>query len=223
MKKKVVNKRDAVKAMREFANEASSLTCGSTDKKSRINMRKDVENYGFATLTYNAPINSDLPSHTIFYNFESLYTRPVSIFRIYWTEVAPIFNGFANVTLVLLHELGHLHTQDNVLYNGYDIKQKNKEWQEIENTAQNLEEANARYFLLQDEMTATLWAIDWLKDAEHRKLAKRFEKKFFACCKQKLTSPLYCGEVSPGRRPVKKITFEKHLTTSQEYSIIVID
>ena len=42
MKKKVVNKRDAVKAMREFANEASSLTCGSTDKKSRINMRKDV-------------------------------------------------------------------------------------------------------------------------------------------------------------------------------------
>ena len=183
MKRQVINKRDAVKAMREFANEASSLTCGINNKKSYISMRKDVENYGFATLTYNAPINSDLPSHTIFYNFESLYTRPVSIFRIYWTEVAPIFNGFANVTLVLLHELGHLHTQDDVILSGYAIKQKEAEWDEIYKTAQSLEEANARYFLLQDEMTATLWAIDWLKDAEHRKLAKRFEKKFFACCK----------------------------------------
>jgi O-antigen/teichoic acid export membrane protein len=39
------------------------------------------------------------------------------------------------------------------------------------------------YFLLPDEMSATDWAVEWLQDAEHRRIAKAFEKKFFACFK----------------------------------------
>ena len=35
------------------------------------------------------------------------------------------------------------------------------------------------YFLLPDEVVATKWAIDWLENAENRKLAKAFEKEFF--------------------------------------------
>ena len=40
---------------------------------------------------------------------------------------------------------------------------------------------NYAYFTLPDETAATEWAINWLSDAENRKKAKAFEKKFFAC------------------------------------------
>lgn len=184
MKKKVVNRREAVNAMREFVNEASSLTYCSAMKKAHITMKKDTEDYGFAALVYwGWGINSTLKNHTIYYNFESLNHKPVSYFRSCWSEVNPIVKGFANVTIALLHELGHLHCQDDIILSGYTREQKQVELDEIAETAQNLEELNMKYFLLQDELTASLWAIEWLKDAEHRKMAKRFEKKFFACCK----------------------------------------
>ena len=181
MKKTVVKKRDAVNAMREFVNNASSLTyCGNT-KKSHITMRKDTD---FAAKVYDMCINSDLPNHTIYYNFEQLKVKPLKYFRTSWSAVDPIIKGFATVTLTLLHELGHLHTQDDVLLSGYSTQDKNRDCNEITETATDLKDANQRYFLLKDEMTATMWAIDWLHNAENRKMAKTFEKKFFACCEQ---------------------------------------
>ena len=180
MKKTVVKKRDAVNAMREFVNNASSLTyCGNT-KKSHITMRKDTD---FAAKVYGMCINSDLPNHTIYYNFEQLKTKPINYFRTSWSAVDPIIKGFADVTIALLHELGHLHTQDDVLLSGYSTQDKNRDCDEITKTAQDLKDANQRYFSLKDETIATMWAIDWLHNAENRRMAKAFEKKFFACCK----------------------------------------
>lgn len=167
--------------MREFVNNASSLTyCGNT-KKSHITMRKDTD---FAAKVYGMCINSDLPNHTIYYNFEQLKTKPINYFRTSWSAVDPIIKGFADVTIALLHELGHLHTQDDVLLSGYSTQDKNKDCDEITKTAQDLKDANQRYFSLKDETIATMWAIDWLHNAENRRMAKAFEKKFFACCEQ---------------------------------------
>lgn len=181
MKKTVVKKKEAANAMREFVNNASSLTYYCGTKKSHIAIKKDTE---FAAKVYSICINSDLPNHTIYYNFEQLKVKPIKYFRTSWSEVDPIIKGFANVTLALLHELGHLHTQDDVLLSGYTTQDKNRDCNEITETAKDLKDANQRYFLLKDEMTATMWAIDWLHNAENRKIAKAFEKKFFACCKQ---------------------------------------
>ena len=181
MKKTVVKKREAVNAMRKFVNNASSLTyCGNT-KKSHITMRKDTD---FAAKVYGMCINNDLPNHTIYYNFEQLKTKPINYFRTSWSAVDPIIKGFADVTIALLHELGHLHTQDDVLLSGYSTQDKNRDCDEITKTVQDLKDANQRYFSLKDEMTATMWAIDWLHNAKNRKMAKAFEKKFFACCEQ---------------------------------------
>ena len=40
---------------------------------------------------------------------------------------------------------------------------------------------NNAYFQMPDETAATEWAIKWLSNPENRKIAKAFEKKFFAC------------------------------------------
>lgn len=180
MKKTVVKKREAVNTMREFVNNASSLTYCCGTKKSHITMKKDTN---FSALVYNSEINNDLPNHTIYYNFDELKTKPISYFRTSWSAVDSILKGFSDVTIVLLHELGHLHTQDDVLASGYTIEKRKAEWEEISKTIKNTKEANQHYYLMTDEMIATLWAIEWLHNTENRKMAKAFEKKFFACCK----------------------------------------
>lgn len=93
----------------------------------------------------------------------------------------PIAKGFTGITLSLLHELGHFATdeqcrKENPNYNrGMAIF-------EAQLRAKTDKELNEKYyFRLPDETYATEWAIEWLKDAEHRKIAKAFEKKFFNC------------------------------------------
>lgn len=74
--------------------------------------------------------------------------------------------GFSNVTLAILHEIGHEKTK-------YDI-----DWK-----ADNRKKRNAKgqkeYMLVESERRATDWAIQWLYSADHRRLAKQFEKEFF--------------------------------------------
>jgi hypothetical protein len=77
------------------------------------------------------------------------------------------------VTLALLHELGHLSVEFNEDYD--------RELALAEIKSLPREEINFAYFRLPDETAATDWAIEWLQIAENRKLAKAFEKKFFAC------------------------------------------
>jgi len=91
--------------------------------------------------------------------------------------------GFASVTLCLLHEMGHYYTVKEVLANnpqynrGAEIFKICCKARLCENSNY---EANRLYQQLPDEKAATDWALDWLADAEHRKIAKAFERKFFA-------------------------------------------
>lgn len=184
MTKTCVHPVRAVNLMRDFANTVSTLECVTDDgsmMKTPIQFRKDKN--GFATRTlWTMPMKFLNPA-IIYYNIDELNSKPMQIFRYYWSEVCPMFKGFASVTLALLHELGHLHTQDNVLATGYTYEERQRRYAEIYEKYDTLLDLNAEYYLLPDELSATLWAIEWLKDSNHRKMAKAFEKKFFKCFK----------------------------------------
>lgn len=76
--------------------------------------------------------------------------------------------GFANVTLVILHEIGHFKTQ-------YDGHAQITFWQ----NRNKVFNSQKKYMLQENERRATDWAIQWLYDPEHRRLAKQFEKEYF--------------------------------------------
>ena len=111
------------------------------------------------------------------YNIDQLFSKGHTQFRRHFEAICPIARGFADVTISLLHELGHFSTEQEI--EGYDRQV------ELEFLRKYIprELINYAYFMLPDEMAATLWAVEWLKNAENRKLAKAFEKKFFACFK----------------------------------------
>lgn len=98
-------------------------------------------------------------------------------FRQDFTNRCPLAKGFSDVTISVLHEIGHRMTEDLI------PADYNREKAEIlcGIFAESLEEANKNYFKLPDETLATNWAIEWLQNPENRKIAKAFEKKFFAC------------------------------------------
>lgn len=117
------------------------------------------------------------------YNIDELFGKGHTQFRRHFEAICPMAKGFADVTISLLHELGHFSTEQKI--KDYDRQT------ELEFLRKYIpkELINYAYFMLPDEMAATLWAVEWLKDAENRKLAKAFEKKFFSCFeKQGLTN-----------------------------------
>jgi len=69
--------------------------------------------------------------------------------------------GFSNVTISVLHELGHWVTRAEVDWEEYYILQDQVSGQE--------------YFDLYGERVATDWAIQWLSIPENRRKAKAFE------------------------------------------------
>lgn len=111
------------------------------------------------------------------------------LFCQYWREAFPFLKGFADVTLILLHELGHWETIDDARIN-FPIEARRKAMDELREMYSIIldgelfvdeEGLNKEYFELPDEAAASMWGITWLMDAEHRKTAKAFEKEFFAC------------------------------------------
>ena len=99
------------------------------------------------------------------------------MFRKDFVKRCPMAKGFADVTLALLHEVGHQMTVK-------DIPTDYRRSVALRKIAINTSDPYKRcmkYFSLIDELLATNWAINWLKNAENRKLAKQFEKQFFAC------------------------------------------
>lgn len=84
--------------------------------------------------------------------------------------------GFSDVTLSLLHEIGHAMTKAFV-------PPMTKEIEDYNNKVENLEMCDVYplYFNLTNEHMATDWAIEWLKVTENRRIAKNFEKKFAKC------------------------------------------
>ena len=189
--KKLIHPRKVVWAMRDFINEIHNVTyeafsvtnipgepfeswwerfCNAETEefKATCKMVRIEENNFCAFL-------SDKGDSTfrIGYNLNALQ-KDRSGFRQTFTSQSSVCHGFANVTLALLHELGHFSSQQE--FEDYDREEELKFLSMIP-----AEFAHSMYFLLPDEMSATAWAVEWLQDAENRKIAKRFEKKFFAC------------------------------------------
>ena len=92
------------------------------------------------------------------------------LFRIDFIERCPLGRGFANVTLSILHELGHHFNREPFIF--------------MENVKEYIEADNTDHFKFPCEMVATDWAIEWLQDESNRKVAKAFEKDFFGYGKE---------------------------------------
>lgn len=186
-KRKLKNPRKVMWAMRDFLNQASSLTYEKVSLKLDDNQFDyDIEEVPrmCKMIDFNGTKHSfcaigcfDEPTEffEIGYNFDSLGGKGNKQFREHFVNLCPMGKGFASVTLSLLHELGHFSTNQEI--KGYD---RELELKFLHKTMPR-EVVNYAYFMLPDEMAATLWAIEWLKNKENRKLAKAFEKKFFAC------------------------------------------
>lgn len=200
-KRKLKNPRKVMWAMRDFLNEASDLTyealiLPTTDECKRNGWKDDLfsmiehgttecfpkqckmKNFsgtkqGFCAIN----CNEDDSCFEIGYNIEELFYKGSAQFRKHFEKICPMAKGFADVTITLLHELGHFSSIQE--FENYDRDAELEFLREV----MPKELINYAYFMLPDENAATMWAVEWLKKAENRKLAKAFEKKFFACFK----------------------------------------
>lgn len=86
------------------------------------------------------------------------------LFRFDFVARCPLARGFSNVTISILHEIGHHFNRESYI-----------------TTDSEQYDASIGYFhfMLPCEMDATDWAIEWLQDPEHRRIAKQFERDFF--------------------------------------------
>lgn len=194
-KRELKHPRKVMWAMRDFMNRASNLTYEVIYFPSTEECDKNgwdffdhyyteerprecrMRNFTGTPLGFCA-INCDDEELEIFeigYNIDQLNGKGNAQFRKHFENLCPMARGFADVTISLLHELGHFSTEQK--FEGYDRRT------EIEFLEKHIpkEVINYAYFMLPDEMAATLWAVEWLQNAENRKIAKAFEKKFFAC------------------------------------------
>lgn len=157
--------RRCINLMRKFLYDSHNLTYQNV--KRSIILRKDPDG-GFSTdLTAE-----NTPFIQIFYDFEEY--KEDEIFRKFIISLDSSMQEFANITLSLLHEMGHnVHRTKTFSYDRTEMMKKLKE------EAQSEEDLHFSYFRLPDELAATKWAINWLKKKENRLLAKQFEKDYF--------------------------------------------
>lgn len=169
---KIKHPRKIVKVMRDFINVAHGLTYGENNCNVDCGLKK-LSNVNFCSY-----FDPDAPNtFWIGYNFGTLEDKQTRETYKNFIERFPSGRGFATITLILLHEIGHAYHPRSSFEN-YD---KEKAMEEIYEIANTQVERQKLYMKLPDEYAATEWAIDWLKDPEHRKIAKRFEKQFFEC------------------------------------------
>ena len=86
------------------------------------------------------------------------------LFRKDFVARCPLARGFADVTLSILHEIGHHFHREEYIF--CDMQEYNNALGEA-------------HFKLHCEMVATDWAIQWLQDSQNRKIAKAFEREYF--------------------------------------------
>lgn len=84
------------------------------------------------------------------------------MFRADFVKRCPMAQGFANVTLSILHELGHHFNREAVICADKLVGDNMKE-----------------HLKLPHEVIATDWAINWLQNKENRRTIKKFEKIYF--------------------------------------------
>lgn len=168
-----VSKRTLNKVMKEFLI-AIDKSVGGTGKEVFLN-----QGAFFASIQYD--FEEAVNVRDFLYNIEFLmndgsnYNGGLGYICANMGKRAPYTKGFAQITRVLLHEFGHQMTYDKI------IALYGKE--EIERMYKIASGNNARYIYVPTEFVATKWAIDWLADPEHRKIAREFERKFWACFK----------------------------------------
>lgn len=172
---KCIHPRKAHKLMTEFLNCACDLFC--EDEKTEIILKK-----GFCFSAESVDCVADCEELEIEYNFEQIWDDGMLLFRNYWTERVPMLKQFANITLTLLHELGHLETSDEVRKT-FSFKDRHLLWETIDLLYNDDIEKNYKYFAMPDEASATMWGINWLADTNHQIIVKEFEKNFMACFK----------------------------------------
>ena len=173
-KMKCVHPRKAFNLMQQFINNANDLYYNYS-----IDVRLKKGDC-FCADGIDSLDEAEDDTLTINYNFDELWDISAKIFRAYWTKKSPILKGFSDITITLLHELGHLETTEKVRPN-FSINYREEVIEELTNKYRDYTILNHYYFALPDEKSATEWAIEWLSNAENRKIAKAFEKKFFAC------------------------------------------
>lgn len=193
IKRELIKPRKVVRVMRDFINEIHELTytdyiapaIKENETVDELLMRwrhaEEVEVSSQVKMAYRKkgfavyPAEKDKPEFHFFYNLDELYCKGSRQFAQDFFSRCPAGRGFASVTLTILHELGHLHSQQT--FYGYNrieaIRELKKNFPR--------ETINFEYFKLPDEKAATDWAIKWLSHPENRRKAKEFEKKFFTC------------------------------------------
>ena len=178
--KTCIHPRRAYNLMRSFLNTASDLYYTYDEDDSEIDKTEILLKKGdcFCATTYDCI--SDCDTLEIEYNFDELWSNGADLFRAYWTKKVPMLKGFSNITLTLLHELGHLETSE-AIREAFSFEMRQLTWFAIDNKCDNEAEKNFKYFKMPDEAAATNWGINWLSNAENRKIAKHFEKEFWAC------------------------------------------
>lgn len=192
IKRELIKPRKVVWIMRDFINEIHGLTyldvripcvegetfdewferfCNATEIEVPSQVKMVKREQGFAV----CPSEKDYPEFSFYYNLEELYSKGHKQFAQDFFSRCPAGRGFASITITILHELGHMNTQQK--FEGYNRMEA------IENLEKNFpnETINFEYFKLPDEKAATDWAIEWLSHSENRKKAKAFEKRFFEC------------------------------------------
>lgn len=166
------NKRKVLNAMKWFLREVAK----SSGNDRKISMH---EGDGFAALIpYNPEKYKDV--FNFLYNIDYLiasgsdYKNGSGYVSAHMTHRDSSTRGFSQITRILLHEFGHHMTHADVmrLYGG--ISEMNKFYKGAQGN-------QARYVRVPAEWVATQWGIEWLQDPDHRKIAKRFEKRFWAC------------------------------------------
>jgi hypothetical protein len=163
----IVSKRELNKVLKDFLI-AVDKSCGGDGKEVYLSQDRF-----FASIQNGANIKAFL------YNIEYLladgndYQTGLGYICANMGQRASYTKGFAQITRILLHEYGHQMTYDTIiaLY-GEDA---------MDNLYQAAGSDNALYVSVPAEFVATQWAINWLADAENRKIAREFERKFWAC------------------------------------------
>jgi len=167
-----VSKRRLCQVMRDFLNVVNAVTTGETAPMCYL-----TQGAQFDSMIYDRP----MMTKEFHYNIEQLledgsnYTdeNGLGIICANMGQRASYMKGFSQITKILLHEMGHHFTyhQIEALYGAEEMKRLYKE----------AEGNNEKYLHVPAEWVATQWAINWLADEQHRKLAKEFEKEFWAC------------------------------------------
>ena len=167
--KLIVSKRILNKVMRDFLIEVDK-SVGGTGK--HIYLRQGP---CFAAVMYE---EQDM-TREFTYCIEDIlerggdYRNGIGVIAANMGHRAAYAKGFAQVTRILLHEFGHHMTYHQImaLY-GEDT---------MAMMYAVAAHDNHKYLSVPCEFVATKWALDWLADSEHRKIAREFEHKFWAC------------------------------------------